>query len=803
MKHVYRTIFSLAILFSFSHLSVCQVTYVNHNASGANNGSSWDDALTNLQNALNIATEGEIWIAAGTYYPTYTELDTFNTFTVSRAISIYGGFAGTETTKDDRIEGENTTILSGDLLADDIDNNFSTNKADNVFHVMTIDAPVPSTIVLDALTISGGNTRESSPNDDYSWRGGGIYSYNTIEMTNCTFTNNFARSGAGIYLSPENGGGNGSTIDNCHFTKNSTVSQAAGIFVNTVNDVSITNSIFENNTTNRGTVYPIFCQNFTVSDCVFRDNISSASGNFGGAMFIWSSNGIVENCIFERNNTGNGAGIYIDGREQLIQSADNFIFENCEFTNNAAIDFGGGCLRSFSASYTVKDCSFTNNSAPNGGAIFSSGDGQEIVHLNNTFSGNTADFGGCQASYGTSSNYHFTNNYYEGNAALTSGGALINGFGSNVTIDDSEFLSNIAGFGGAIFNQNDTTTVTVNNSTFMENAVTDGSGGAINISGPVVLTVDNSLFESNSAGFGGAINGSEGIVDVVEGKVTISNSIINLNTVSNQGAGISLVDLDLDMTNTVVSTNFNTGTGAGGGLSLNTTANKSATFNITNSTIADNFAIIGGGIGAFSEDETSECIINLQNTIFANEGLNYDVEAGNPIVNSLGGNISTDATLNDILNGPGDINESGNIMFLDGANYDFRLTEGSPAIDIGVADGAPETDILGNSRVGAPDAGAYEYQSMTSIEEIQETDQLWMVPNPVLTYTTVSFENNWTGQIVISIMDMSGKMIERLEAQKTAQMFSQNINLENIQSGHYILNVQTKDKKIATSFIKI
>ena len=45
--------------------------YVKWNATGANNGSSWIDAYTDLQDALSTASYGdEIWVATGTYYPT-------------------------------------------------------------------------------------------------------------------------------------------------------------------------------------------------------------------------------------------------------------------------------------------------------------------------------------------------------------------------------------------------------------------------------------------------------------------------------------------------------------------------------------------------------------------------------------------------------------------------------------------------------------------------------------------------------------------------------------------------------------
>lgn len=41
----------------------------------------------------------------------------------------------------------------------------------------------------------------------------------------------------------------------------------------------------------------------------------------------------------------------------------------------------------------------------------------------------------------------------------------------------------------------------------------------------------------------------------------------------------------------------------------------------------------------------------------------------------------------------------------------YKLCDGSPAIDFGSSEHAPPTDLLGNDRVGPPDAGCYEYGS--------------------------------------------------------------------------------------------
>ena len=74
------------------------VIYVDSAATtGANNGSSWFDAYTELQTALGIAASNDsIWVAVGTYYPT-TGADRYATFQLVNEVAVFGGFEGIET----------------------------------------------------------------------------------------------------------------------------------------------------------------------------------------------------------------------------------------------------------------------------------------------------------------------------------------------------------------------------------------------------------------------------------------------------------------------------------------------------------------------------------------------------------------------------------------------------------------------------------------------------------------------------------------------------------------------------------
>jgi len=98
-------------------ISVCcwggDVIYVDDTATGYNNGTSWANAYTDLQAAIARAEKGcgtQIWIAKGIYNPGH---DVTASFTIPAGVSVYGGFAGTETELNQRNIETNPTILSG------------------------------------------------------------------------------------------------------------------------------------------------------------------------------------------------------------------------------------------------------------------------------------------------------------------------------------------------------------------------------------------------------------------------------------------------------------------------------------------------------------------------------------------------------------------------------------------------------------------------------------------------------------------------------------------------------------------
>jgi hypothetical protein len=164
------------------------VRFVNHAATGANNGTSWTNAFTRLQPAISAAAAGdEVWVARGTYAPTTiaTPTSRFLSFELKSNISVFGGFRGTETARAQRNPSANETILSGDILGDDTPN-FG-HREENVYHVVTgLNA---NFAVLEGFVIRGGHANGGG----LEAQGGGVQLTNcSLAIRNCIIRDNDA-----------------------------------------------------------------------------------------------------------------------------------------------------------------------------------------------------------------------------------------------------------------------------------------------------------------------------------------------------------------------------------------------------------------------------------------------------------------------------------------------------------------------------------------------------------------------------------------------------------------------------------
>jgi len=234
------------------------VVYVNANATGNNDGTTWANAFTKLEDALAIVNDdNEIWVAQGTYLPNTSGSKT-SPFNINRAnLKIYGGFVGSETQISDRVLGHNETILSGDFQASDVFVNdhfvnsyHHSSKTDNSYNVINITAD-GNNLVLDGLTISNAHNNTNTS-------GASIIKEKTVSklsLKNCIIKNNISYiGGAGVLaefdLNNTSGPRGELNIENCKFINNMS-RYASSIYsfaqANTNIDITVENTLFDNN----------------------------------------------------------------------------------------------------------------------------------------------------------------------------------------------------------------------------------------------------------------------------------------------------------------------------------------------------------------------------------------------------------------------------------------------------------------------------------------------------------------------------------------------------------------------------
>jgi predicted outer membrane repeat protein len=384
---------------------------VNVNATGNNDGTSWANAYTSLQDALSASSadaKNEIWVAAGTYKPGTSDRN--STFQLKAGVAIYGGFTGTnETQRSQRDFNTNKVILSGDLNGDDIENDLTaTNKADNAYHVVT-----GATATLDGVSIKYGYANGSGNNAN----GGGFYNAAAAPaINNVTLSNNFASILAGgMYNS-----GSSTILTNVTFDHNSS-SSGGGL---------VTSSIIMNNVT-------------------FSNNSSSGLG--GGVRF--TGLGSFNNLTFYNNSAVIGGGAYNQAPITLT---------NATFDHNSASSQGGGLYTGGPINLT--NISFSNNSASSGGGMFFIGNTSTPITLTNTsfYKNSATTLGGGLEVFGSQPLVAIIkNSIFWGNTAPSGKNIFTTSSNKTINIGYTDVEEGLAGIiGGTKKDMTGTTTIT-------------------------------------------------------------------------------------------------------------------------------------------------------------------------------------------------------------------------------------------------------------------------------------------------------------------------------------------------------
>ena len=325
------------------------VLYVDAGATGAADGSTWSDAFTSIDSAFAYyATGDSIWVKSGIYKPVG---GTNSRFEPPNGVLMYGGFAGNETSIDQRIAGA-TSALDGDIGT----NGSSTDNCRAVVYVTNN----TSQIVLDGFKIRNGYAYTIGGSITVGGGGARIVSGN-VKFENCEFSDNYTymRGGAlAIYGSSSN-----VALVNCVFKNNlsntGTSSGLGGAIFCNDGTLKILGCEFTTNTARRGGAISTYAPNVTIDRTVFAGN--KAANNLGGAIDNGSETSLsVYNSLFVGNYAEtSGSAIYTS--TTLNTEFQKFI--GCTFANNYCNSSGTSYTVYTSDLTTVANCILYDNYA--------------------------------------------------------------------------------------------------------------------------------------------------------------------------------------------------------------------------------------------------------------------------------------------------------------------------------------------------------------------------------------------------------------------------------------------------------
>ncbi|GAB5519161.1 MAG: hypothetical protein RhofKO_14120 [Rhodothermales bacterium] len=420
--------------------------YVDASAGGANNGTTWANAFTNLQDAIAQSSFGdEIWVANGTYYPDegagQTNGDRTASFWIKDGVKHYGGFAGGETSINQRDIAANPAILSGDLSQND-GADFA-NNGENAYQVVDASGTTATTL-LDGFTITGGNANgpddsfDGNPFDGFS-RGGGMYMFNAApSITRTTITkNNAALLGGGVYAVY-----GGPILMESVVSDNTSGDEGGGFYLWFTQSTMISKSTFSGNTAaDEGGGIRIFdCQgDDSCLTTITETTVSNNRAAFGGGISSGSSETrIAKSTIAGNSATQRGGGVVLFRNQGAITSST--------ITGNTSAIIGGG-VRLIDGMFTVTASTIAGNSTGAvGGGVYSENGAQVTISSSIVWGNSDRDGDGAAAQVNTVTGGTATVNYSVLQNGVASG---VTDGGNNKTGDP--FLSTLADNGGSTF----------------------------------------------------------------------------------------------------------------------------------------------------------------------------------------------------------------------------------------------------------------------------------------------------------------------------------------------------------------
>jgi hypothetical protein len=387
-----------------------------------------------------------------------------------------------------------------------------------------------------------------------------------ISFTKCTFRSNNATKMAGAVYLKSNGVavfdectavGNSVTGASAAYVSSSPVGQGGVHYFEELTSVTMSDSLFENNTAQGGGGCINLKTNtiaLKLTNVIFRTN---EAGHSGGAIHRDSSgvtnppNVIIDRCRFIGNKAGtkneenkmNGGAIAFAGFTKMM-------LKDTEFDENYSPEGGGALYIARTTSVYIAGSSFTRNKGRDGGAVFADKVNSFLSIAHTTFDGNNAmGTGGGGAVRARRKDFYayavfvviitdcqFKNNIASDGASY-GGGARIDGYFGyywgwrrmflNIELSNSSFVNNTAGYiGGGVYVN--LAKVQASSLIFKNNKALSGrysSGGGAHFTNGNHLTsrMENCTFVENQATRRGFA------VQIIATSMEIVNSVVHAN----------------------------------------------------------------------------------------------------------------------------------------------------------------------------------------------------------------------------------------------------------------------------------
>ena len=393
--------------YEYARMKAGRIRYVKPQKEGTGDGSSWDNAMDDIQKAINDLAEkaeqagtpgekGEVWVAAGTYEVKDRIIANDASAPVSllmkNGISVYGSFNGKEKRRSERIEESKNlkpwgwkqeSIIRGAGFKGSDDANWNNNdEAWNIqnsssYHVVWF-APLPEgkaftdEVYLEGFTIEGGKYNETNATQYDPDCGAGVYindpnarmRYCTVRFCNPGMkgTTNTQPRGGGIYC--KNGQTEGNLVYDC------SAYQGGGIYIDEAG--FITRSMVTNCSAYQGAgVYLNGDANNSEKayyQILATSVISNNTSTRNGAVYLDGHGLVINNTIANNytNNTSdpadelssNTGGVYIKEKGLLANNViwNNSLLQHTSRTNNSA-----SMAQIYAANPSEKTVQFYNN----------------------------------------------------------------------------------------------------------------------------------------------------------------------------------------------------------------------------------------------------------------------------------------------------------------------------------------------------------------------------------------------------------------------------------------------------------